>query len=258
MVENESKTVVEEYKYSKVSILYQKIVSTFTGNLDKKNIISNKNKEESHFFTNKILEKALVLIKYGIPGTVMLSFLALNMVAWYPKFVNTYELAQAEYTGEFAPHIGELHSENGRALIVVHKGFASTNLFERIQGVEKREDYSDYLDALSDEIEKYLLNGDIVVYIVGSDVYNSENYPYSDNIMYIVSEPFNSSKSTTVVDGNNWYSQDSDIASLLASAGVEQVQFAGEYAGACVQQARDSSFFADFEDITNEDLIFDK
>jgi len=255
MLENESETVAEKYKYFKVRILYQKIVSVFKGHLDK---VNNRIKEESYFSANQILEKALFLVKYGIPATLMLSFLALNMIAWYPKFVNTYELSQANYSGEFTPNKGELRSNNGRALIVVHKGFASTNPLERIQGVEKREDYSKYIDDLSSEIEKYLLNGDLVVYIVGSDVYNSEDYPYYDNVIYIVSEPFNSTVSTTVVDGNNWYSQDSDIASLLENAGVHQVQFAGEYAGACVQQARGSSFFEDFEDITNEDLVFDR
>lgn len=216
--------------------------------------LGRSNKEVSISLTEKIFYKLNLLVRYGIPAIVVIGFFAFNVIAWYPQFLSNARVVQADYSGEYSPYRGELNTVNGRALIVVHKGFATYDFFSQLRGIDEREDYSLYLDKLEKTIEEYLLAGDIVVYVVGIDRYDSRDYPYGENIVYFITNPSNGFKSQVVLDQDRWFSQGASIVEILRDAGVSTVTFAGEYANACVNQARTN--FTPFEIVTNEALEY--
>jgi hypothetical protein len=88
---------------------------------------------------------------------------------------------------EFSPSLGEeTNSKNGRALIIVHKGYGSS-----IKGKDN-EKYNDYLDDLRKREELYLSGGDIVVIVDEVGVWNDDEakgqHSPQKNIMYLVTQ----------------------------------------------------------------------
>lgn len=146
-------------------------------------------------------------------------------------------LEDVEYGGDYDPTGGEeIHTENDRALIVVHEGF----------GIESNEDkfsnnpeYMEYLRRLQATKVLYIENGDPIVIVVTDYSLSRGNVDLTphDNVMYLVTSSNNGISVPAFIYNNVSYNQhQQDVWDILKRAGINQVEISGEFRGACPSQ----------------------
>lgn len=172
-------------------------------------------------------------ITNGIYLGILVPVIGLSLMRTIGGTIAQVASLNGEYGGEFDPSMGaEIHSENGRALIVVHEGYG-----EEINPMRFKNDqeYLQYRRVLEATKQRYLNDGDIVVYILDLMTWGDNDHIPQDNVLYFATNSNSGIPSLSVVEDGVGYSQSyQTLFNTLKLAGVDAVEMAGEFRGLCV------------------------
>lgn len=193
----------------------------------------------------KNLRQLLLVAMYACVGSFMGTTLFREIQSMNMKFD---ALESSVNKGEFDPTMGEkITSQNKRALVVVHEGFGQEVM---PLSYEHNEEYQEYLRKLQAEKELYYENGDPVVIVITDVTLANHNFDLTpkENTLYFVTEPNNGHGVVSFVTSDGYYNQNlggdwetsQSVWEILKSAGVEVVEMAGEFRGACPSQVAET------------------
>lgn len=197
----------------------------------------------------KKISKIFNTVRTAIALAIFVPFTSLVTIGLIRNIQGFSAMAEArtgEYGGEFDPAMGaEVHSENGRALIVVHEGFGLDTYPSKY---ENDEDYQAYLRILEATKSRYLENGDVVVMVYDQKAWMDIDHEAQKNVLQFSTQSNNGFLDLAVMVDGVTYSQSYDaIFDALKNAGVNTVEMAGEFRGACVSQVARSFKDAGYE-----------
>ncbi|MFH2019699.1 MAG: hypothetical protein ABII80_03745 [bacterium] len=197
----------------------------------------------------KKISKIFNTVRTAIALAIFVPFTALVTIGLIRNIQGFSAMAEAstgEYGGEFDPAMGaEVHSENGKALIVVHEGFGLDTYPSKY---ENDEDYQAYLRILEATKSRYLENGDVVVMVYDQKAWTDTDHKAQNNVLQFSTQSNNGFPNQLVMVDGVTYNQSYDaLFDALNNAGVNTVEMAGEFRGACVSQVARSFKDAGYE-----------
>lgn len=190
--------------------------------------------------------KVIKYIANGIYLGILVPVIGLSLLRTIGGTIAQISSLNGEYGGEFDPAMGaEIHSENGRALIVVHEGYGEETNPMRFNNDQKYLQYRRVLEATK---QRYLNSGDVIVNILDLTTWGDIDHVAQINVLYFATNSNSGIPSLSVVEDGVGYSQSYQaLFDKLRQSGVNTVEMAGEFRSLCVGEVAQYFTSAGFE-----------